>query len=164
MRKFPTDSTPLRADNYVHIDRQEETGQNLCDTDILDIVRRTDEEVKSDNETPDSDAFQPDVTLKEDQSSLQTLISFFEQTTAGEISENTLTTLWKISQQLRNFFFFSKFSFQIQQKILACAHIKITVHVALSLMTLAICFQKLQSDKHYKRSCLHIRYTWPYTM
>ena len=79
-------------------------GQNICDTDILDIVRRTDEEENSDNETSDSDAFQPDVTLKEDQSSLQTLISFFEQTTAGETSEDTLTTLWKISQQLRKFF------------------------------------------------------------
>ena len=163
MRKLPTDSTPIKADDYVQIDRQEETGQNLCDTDILDIVRRTDEEENSDNETPNSDAFKPDVTLKEDQSSLQTVISFFEQTTAGEISEDTLTTIWKISQQLRKVFF-SKFSFQIQQKILACAHIKITVHVALSLITLAICFQKLQCDKHYKRSCLHIRYTWPYTM
>ena len=79
-------------------------GQNICDTDILDIVRRTDEEENSDNKTSDSDAFQPDVTLKEDQSSLQTLISFFEQTTAGETSEDTLTTLWKISQQLRKFF------------------------------------------------------------
>ena len=64
MRKFPTDSTPMAADDYVQIDRQEETGQNLCDTDILDIVRRMDKEEKSDNETPDSDAFQP-----EDQSS-----------------------------------------------------------------------------------------------
>ena len=68
MRKFLTDSSPMTADDYVQIDRQEETGQNLCDTDILDIVR-TDEVEKSDNETPDSDAFQPDVTLKEDQSS-----------------------------------------------------------------------------------------------
>ena len=92
MPKLPTDSTPMTADYYVQIDRQEETDQNLCDTDILDIVRRTDEEENSDNETSDFDAFQPDVTLKEDQSSLQTLISFFEQTTAGEISEDTLTT------------------------------------------------------------------------
>ena len=133
MRKLPTDSTPMTADYYIQIDRQEETGQNLCDNDILDIVRRTDKEENSDNETPDSDAFQPDVTLKEDQSSLQTLISFFEQTTAREISENTITALWKISQQLRKFFSFSKFSIQIQQNILAYTHIKITVHVALSL-------------------------------
>ena len=116
MRKFPTDSTPMTADDYVQIDRQEETGQNLCDTDIFGIVRRTDEEEKSDNETPDSDAFQPDVTLNEDQSSLQTLISFFEQTTAGEISENTLTTVWKISQQLRKFVFFPNFHFKYNRK------------------------------------------------
>ena len=116
MRKLPTDSTPIKADDYVQIDRQEETGQNLCDTDILDIVRRTDKEENSDNETPNFDAFQPDVTLKEDQSSVQTVISFFEQTTAGEISEDTLTTLWKISQQLRKFFFFPNFHFKYNRK------------------------------------------------
>ena len=70
MRKLPTDSTPMTADDYVQIDRQEEMGQNLCDTDILDIVRRTDAEENSDNKTPDSDAFLPDLTQKEDQSSL----------------------------------------------------------------------------------------------
>ena len=112
MHKLPTDSTPMTADDYIQIDRQEEMGQNLCDNDILDIVRRTDEEENSDNETPDSDAFQPDVTLKEDQSSLQTLISFFEQTTAREISENMLTALWKISQQLRKFFSPPNFQFK----------------------------------------------------
>ena len=101
MRKLPTDSTQMTADDYVQIDRQEETGQNLSDTDILEIVRKTDEEEKSENETSDSDPFQPDVTLKEAQSSLQTLISFFEQTTAGETAEDTLTTLWKLSQQLK---------------------------------------------------------------
>ena len=137
MRKLQTDSTQMTADDYVQIDRQEETGQNLCDTDILDIVMT--DEVNSDNKTVDSDPFQPDVTLKEAQSSLQTFISFFEQT---KISEDTLTTLWKISQQLRKFFFFFKLSFQIQLKILACAYIKITVHVALSLFTLAMRFQK----------------------
>ena len=112
MHKLPTDSTPMTADDYIQINRQEEMGQNLCDNDILDIVRRTDEEENSDNETPDSDAFQPDVTLKEDQSSLQTLISFFEQTTAREISENMLTALWKISQQLRKFFSPPNFQFK----------------------------------------------------
>ena len=64
--------------------------------------------------------------------------------TAGEISEDALTTLWKISHQFRKFFF-SKLSFQIQLKILACAHIKITAHVALSLITLVICFYKVTS-------------------
>ena len=100
MRKLPTDSTQMTADDYVHIDRQEETGQNQSDTDILEIVQKTDKEENPNNKTPDSDPFQPDVTLKEAQSSLQTLISFFEQTTAGETTEDTLTTLWKLSQQL----------------------------------------------------------------
>ena len=69
MPKLPTDSTPMTADDYVQIDGQKETGQNLCDTDILDIVRRTDEEDNSDSETSDSEA-KNDLTLKEDQSSL----------------------------------------------------------------------------------------------
>ena len=47
----------MTADDYVQIDRQEETGQNLYDTET---VRRTEEEENSDNETPDSNAFQRD--------------------------------------------------------------------------------------------------------
>ena len=120
MCKLQTDSTPMTADDYVQIDRQKETGQNLCDTDILDIVRRTDEEENADNETVDSYAFQPDVTLKEAQSSLQTLISFFEQTTAEEISEDTLTTMQKISQQLNIFFFFQIFISNTAENISMC--------------------------------------------
>ena len=114
-RFYTNDSRRLRTD------RQEETGQNLCDTDMLDIVRM-DEEGNSDNKTPDSDAFQPDVTLKEDQSSLQTLISFFKQTTAGEISENKQTALWKISQQLRKFFFFQIFISNTTEYMSMCTH------------------------------------------
>ena len=55
---------------YRSIDRKN-IPKFIC-TDILDIVRRTDKEENSDNETVDSDAFQSDVTLKEAQSSLQT--------------------------------------------------------------------------------------------
>ena len=118
MRKLQTDSTQMTADDYVQINRQEETGQNLCDTDILDIVMT--DEVNSDNKTVDSDPFQPDVTLKEAQSSLQTFISFFEQT---KISEDTLTTLWKISQQLRKFFFFFQIVFSnTTENISVCIH------------------------------------------
>ena len=65
------------------------------------MVRKTDEEENPDNETPDSNLFEPKVTLNEAQSSLQTLISFFEQTTAGETAEDTLSALWKLSQQLK---------------------------------------------------------------
>ena len=106
-----TDSEMI-ADDYVKIDNMEETGQTLDDKDILKLVAVDipDVLVNSDDEdgTSDdgiSDTVRNDVTLGQARSSLETLISYFEQTSVtltedddNDINMKALDNLWKISR------------------------------------------------------------------
>ena len=105
-----TDSE-LTDDDYVKIDDVEETGQTLDDKDILKLVAvdNSDVLVNGDDEdgTSDdgiSDPVRNDVTLGQARSSLETLISYFEQTSVtltsddNDINMKALDNLWKISR------------------------------------------------------------------
>ena len=105
-----TDSE-MTADEYVKINGIQETGQTLDDKDILKLVAvdNPDVLVNGDSEygTSDdgiSDPVRNDVPFGQARSSLETLISYFEQTSVtltsddNDINMKALDNLWKISK------------------------------------------------------------------
>ena len=101
----------MTADDYVKIDDMEETGQTLDDKDILKLVAVDNPDVLVNGDDEDgtsddgiSDPVRNDVTRGQARSSLETLISYFEQTSVtltsddNDINMKALDNLWKISR------------------------------------------------------------------
>ena len=101
IRQLAPKSTNPTVEEYVQIDTMEETGETLNDSTIVNLVSKTTDEKDSDREIADQDPPHPDITLLEARTSLKTLISYFEQTTVDETSDNTLQTQWKLSEQVK---------------------------------------------------------------
>ena len=103
----------ITAGDYGKIDDMEETGQTLDDKDILKLVAVDNPDVlvngDDEDETSDdgiSDPVRNDITLCQARSSLDTLISYFEQTSVtltsddNDINMKALDNLWKISRTM----------------------------------------------------------------
>ena len=105
----------MTADDYVKTDDMEETGLMLNDKDILKhvavdnpdvLVNGDDEDGTSDDGI--SDPVRNDVTLGQAISSLETLISYFEQTSMtltsddNDINMKALDNLWKILRIMKD--------------------------------------------------------------
>ena len=101
----------MTADDYVKVDDMEETGQTLDDKDILKLVAVDNPDVLVNGDDEDgtsddgiSDSMRNDVTLGQARSSLEMLISYFEQNSVtltsdnNEINMKALDNLWKISR------------------------------------------------------------------
>ena len=103
LRQLPGQDGTLSADEYVDIDNEEETGQTLSDEDILDLVQDKDQTTDSDTDADDtSDPVQPEVSLAQAHRGLEDAIAYFEQTTSGEHSEDTLSMLLKVCRDLKD--------------------------------------------------------------
>ena len=101
----------MTADDYVKINDMEETGRTLNDKDILKLVEKDNPDVLVNGDDEDgtsddgiSDPVRNDVTLGQARSSLETLISKFQQTSVtltldnNDINMKALDNLWKISR------------------------------------------------------------------
>ena len=85
----------MTADDYVKIDDMEETGQTLEDKDILKLVAVDNPDILVNGDDKDgtsddgiSDQVRNDITLSQARSSLEMLISYFEQTSVTLTSDD----------------------------------------------------------------------------
>ena len=105
----------MTADDYVKIHDMEETGQTLDDKDILKLVAVDNPDVLVNGDDEDgtiddgiSDLVRNDVTLGKARPSLETLISYFEQTSMtftsddNDINMKALDNLWKILRSMED--------------------------------------------------------------
>ena len=101
----------MTADDYVKIDDMKETGQTLDDKDIWKLVAVDNPNILVNDNDKDgtsddgiSDLGRNDITLGQARSSLEMLISYFEQISVmltsddNDINMKALDNLWKISR------------------------------------------------------------------